>query len=220
MNQLNFEQARYNMIEQQIRPWDVLDETILDLLTHTPREDYVPQAHRALAFSDISIPLGHEQFMMPPRLEGRMLQSLLIQPEDDILEIGTGSGYVTACLAKLGARVLSVDLYADFIAAAQTKLDTAGITNVELRTQDAGRGWDMRERFDVIAVTASLPELHRGFHESLNIGGRLFVIAGNPPIMEALLVTRISEREWTQESMFDTSLPPLVNAQAPSAFAL
>ncbi len=220
MNQLNVEQARFNMIEQQVRPWDVLDSRVLQVMTDTPREDFVPQAHRALAFSDISIPLGHNEFMMPPRLEGRMLQALRIQPADRVLEIGTGSGYVTACLARLGGPVTSVDLHGEFIEQAQAKLASHGIGDVALSTRDAARGWDMSDRFDVIAVTGSLPQLHDGFHESLNIGGRLFVIVGKPPIMEALLITRISEREWVTESLFETSLPPLINAAAPRAFAL
>lgn len=220
MNQLNVEQARFNMIEQQIRPWDVLDPQVLEVLASTPREAFVPAAHRALAFSDISIPLGHDQYMMPPRVEGRLLQALAIGPDDSILEIGTGSGYVTACLARLGKQVTSVDIVPEFTEQARAKLAAHGINNVALDTRDAARGWDHRERFDVIAVTGSLPALHEGFHESLNIGGRLFVVAGEPPIMEALLITRISEREWTTESLFETSLPPLLNATAPSAFAL
>jgi protein-L-isoaspartate(D-aspartate) O-methyltransferase len=149
-----------------------------------------------------------------------MLQALAIQPGERCLEIGTGSGFVTACLARLGGPVTSVDLRADFIDQARAKLAAQGITGVELAVRDAARGWDGRERFDVIAVTGSLPQLHEGFHESLNIGGRLFLVVGEPPIMEALLVTRISEREWTTESLFETSLPPLVNASAPRAFAL
>jgi protein-L-isoaspartate(D-aspartate) O-methyltransferase len=208
------------MIEQQIRPWDVLDYRVLEVLKDIPREAFVPVAHRALAFSDISIPLGHGEYMMPPRLEGRMLQALAIQPGERCLEIGTGSGFVTACLARLGGPVTSVDLHADFTDQARDRLAAQGIGNVELAVRDAARGWDGRERFDVIAVTGSLPQLHEGFHESLNIGGRLFLVVGEPPIMEALLVTRISEREWTTESLFETSLPPLVNASAPRAFAL
>ena len=220
MNQLNIEQARFNMIEQQIRPWDVLDPRVLEVLKDTPREAFVPAAHRALAFSDISLPLGHDQYMMAPRVEGRMLQSLAIEPGESILEIGTGSGYVTACLARLGGPVTSVDIHGDFVEQAREKLAAQGIGGVTLETRDAARGWDSRQRFDVIAITGSLPVLHEGFHESLNIGGRLFVVVGEPPIMEALLITRVSEREWHTESLFETSLPPLVNASAPRAFVL
>lgn len=220
MNPLNIEQARFNMIEQQIRPWDVLDYRVLEVLKQTPREAFVPAAHRALAFSDISLPLGHDEYMMPPRVEGRMLQSLAIQPGERSLEIGTGSGYVTACLARLGGPVTSVDIHADFIDQARDKLAAQGLANVELAVRDAARGWEGRERFDVIAVTGSLPQLHEGFHGSLEIGGRLFVVVGEPPIMEALLITRVSEREWNTECLFETSLPPLVNAGATPTFSL
>lgn len=220
MNPLNIEQARFNMIEQQIRPWDVLDPRVLEVLKDTPREAFVPASHRALAFSDISLPIGHDEYMMAPRVEGRMLQALAIEPGERILEIGTGSGYATACLARLGGPVTSLDIHADFIEQAREKLAAQGITDVTLEVGDAAHGWDSHERFDIIAVTGSLPQLHQGFHKSLNLGGRLFVVVGEPPIMEALLITRVSEGEWHTESLFETSLPPLVNAAAPRAFVL
>ena len=195
MNALNIEQARFNMIEQQIRPWDVLDDRILDVLSSTPREDFVPEQYRALAFTDISVPLPHEQVMMPPKLEGRLLQSLTIQPTDQVLEIGTGSGYLTACLAKLGSSVQSVDLYDDFTARAEVLLKQHKIGNVTLATGDAAAGWKSDAGFDVIAVTGSLPVLHQGFHSLLRPGGRLFVIVGKPPIMQTVLVTRVADQE-------------------------
>lgn len=210
---VDFERARYNMIEQQIRPWEVLDQRVLDVLMQTPREDFVPARYRStLAFSDISLPLEHGQVMLPPKLEGRLLQSLAIRPGDRILEIGTGSGYLTACLARLGREVLSLDLYADFKYAAERKLEQHGITNVELRTDDAAAGWGAEQSFDAIAVTGSLPLLHRGFHNALTVGGRLFVIVGEPPVMEAMLITRVAADQWATESLFDTSAPPLENA--------
>lgn len=210
---MDLERARYNMIEQQIRPWDVLDQRVLNVLTQTPREDFVPEQYRSsLAFSDISLPLEHRQVMMSPKLEGRLLQTLAIQPTDRILEVGTGSGYLTACLARLGREVLSVDVYADFKYATERKLEQHGIRNVELRTEDAAAGWQADEGFDVIAVTGSLPLLHKGFHNALAIGGRLFVIVGQPPIMEAQLITRVGPSQWASESLFDTSIPPLENA--------
>ena len=178
MNALNLEEARFNMIEQQIRPWDVLDDQVLETLTNTPREDFVPERYRALAFSDISVPLPHDQVMMPPKLEGRLLQSLLLEPTDSVLEIGTGSGYLTACLAKLAGSVHSVDIFADFIEEAGNKLEQHGI----------------------------------------DPGGRLFVVVGKPPIMQALLITRTGEQEWNEESLFEISIPPLVNAPQPEAF--
>lgn len=218
MNALDIEQARFNMIEQQIRPWDVLDDQILNTLSGTPREAFVPEQYRALAFSDISVPLAHQQAMMPPKLEGKLLQSLTIRPSDSILEIGTGSGYLTACLAKLGNNVHSVDLYDDFIDQTRTRLEEQGIKNVTFEQGDAASGWKSDSGFDVVAVTGSLPVLHRGFHTLLNQGGRLFVIAGKPPIMQALLITRVGNQEWNQESLFETSIPALVNASEPDKF--
>ncbi len=218
MSAMNIEQARFNMIEQQIRPWDVLDDQVLHVISGTPREDFVPERYRALAFSDISIPLEHGEVMMPPKLEGKLLQSLTLQATDSVLEIGTGSGYLTACLAKLAGRVHSVDIHADFVEQARSKLAQHGIANVTLEVADAASGWSSSDGFDAIAVTGSLPVLHQGFHHALKPGGRLFVIAGKPPIMQALLITRVREQEWNQESLFETALPALVNAPQPEAF--
>jgi len=218
MNQMNLEQARYNMIEQQIRTWDVLDDGVLGVLSATPREDFVPEQYRALAFSDICIPLANNQCMMPPKLEGKLLQSLTIQPTDHILEIGTGSAYLTACLARIGESVHSIDLFEDFTEAARERLARHTIENVTLETADAAAGCKTDTRYDVIAVTGSLPVLHRNFHKLLNPGGRLFVIAGRPPIMQALLITRVGEQEWNQESLFETSIPALLNAPQPEYF--
>ena len=218
MSSMNIEQARFNMIEQQIRPWDVLDDRVLNVLSSTPREEFVPEQYASMAFSDFSIPLAHEQFMMAPKLEGRLLQSLSIEDGDSILEVGTGSAYLTACLARLGNSVHSVDLYSDFTAQARTRLDTHGIKNVTLETADAAAGLQTEKRFDAIAITGSLPVLHQKFHALLNPGGRMFVIVGKPPIMEALLITRVGEQEWNQESLFETSIPALQNAPQPESF--
>jgi protein-L-isoaspartate(D-aspartate) O-methyltransferase len=218
MNAMNIEQARFNMIEQQIRPWDVLDDRVLNVISGTPRENFVPEQYRALAFSDISIPLDHGQTMMPPKLEGKLLQSLALQPEDRVLEVGTGSGYLTACLAGLAGSVLSVDIYEDFSEQAQARLAQHDIHNATFVAGDAASGWNADSGFDAIAVTGSLPVLHRGFHELLNTGGRLFVIVGKPPIMQALLITRINEHEYHHEALFETSIPPLINAPQPESF--
>lgn len=216
---VDFEQARFNMIEQQIRPWDVLDQRVLDVIAATPREAFVPEKYQTtLAFSDISIPLDHDQYMLPPKLEGRMLQSLDLRPTDKVLEVGTGSGYLTACLARLAARVLSVDIFADFKNSAQRKLAAQGISNVELKTDDVAAGWKAEAEFDAIVVTGSLPVLHEGFHRSLTLGGRLLVIVGRQPIMEALLITRVGPDQWAQESLFDTAIPPLLYAPEPASF--
>ncbi|MBA1149300.1 protein-L-isoaspartate O-methyltransferase [Ectothiorhodospiraceae bacterium WFHF3C12] len=220
MTELNFERARYNMIEQQVRPWEVLDERILDVVQHTPREDFVPRAYRNLAFADLQIPLGHDEVMMEPRLEARLLQSLNPQPNEEALEIGTGSGYLTACLSRLAAHVTSIEIHEDFRDGAQASLTRLGVRNADLATGDAARGWDDGRRYDVIAVTGSLPELHEGFHRSLTIGGRLFLIVGEGPVMEGLLITRVAEDYWATDSLFDTSIRPLVNAPTTRRFSL
>ena len=211
MTALNFEQARYNMIEQQIRPWDVLDQRVLDTIASMPREDFVPERYRNLAFSDISIPLGQGESMLKPNLEGRILQALAVQPGDNVLEVGTGSGYLTACLASLAANVVSVDIVAAFVEAARDRLKAHGIHNVVLHTGDASRGWG-EHRYDAIAVTGSVGEVAEIWRRSLSVGGRLFIVVGQPPVMEALLITRVGEQEWQQESLFDTELQPLRGA--------
>jgi protein-L-isoaspartate(D-aspartate) O-methyltransferase len=220
MSQMDIEQARFNMIEQQVRPWDVLDQRVLDVMSNTPREDFVPEKYRALAFADINVPLGHDQVMMAPKVEGRLLQALAIKPEDSVLEVGTGSGYLTACLAKLGKHVTSIELFPEFSETAGSALAEHDIRNVTLQQGDAANGIDAGTRYDVIAVTASVPVNREQFHASLAIGGRLFLILGSPPVMEAVLVTRVAEADWTRESLFETALPPLVNADEPQRFVL
>ena len=220
MTQIDIEQARFNMIEQQVRPWDVLDQRVLDVMSATPREDFVPERYRSLAFADINIPLGHDQVMMAPKTEGRLLQVLDVQAGDSVLEIGTGSGYLTACLSRLGNHVTSIEIFPEFREAAAAKLAAHGFRNVTLRDADAANGIGSDTRYDVIAVTGSLPLVQRQFHDNLAVGGRLFVIAGIPPVMEALLITRIDERNWSRESLFETSLPPLLHAMQPQRFVL
>ena len=211
MTAFNFELARHNMIEQQIRPWDVLDQQVLDTLRRVPREDFVPQRYRNLAFSDVAIPLGHGEVMLKPNVEGRILQALAVQPTDHVLEVGTGGGYLTACLARLAASVVSVDIVPEFIEGARQKLKAHGLANGVLHVGDASRGWG-GHRYNAIAVTGSVAEVAEVWRQSLSLGGRLFVVVGQPPVMEALLITRVSEQEWIRESLFDTELPPLRNA--------
>jgi protein-L-isoaspartate(D-aspartate) O-methyltransferase len=220
MTHIDIEQARFNMIEQQVRPWDVLDQRVLDVMSTTPREDFVPEKYRSLAFADITIPLDHNQVMMAPKTEGRLLQVLDVHATDSVLEIGTGSGYLTACLSRLGNHVTSVEIFPDFREAAAAKLSAHGYRNVTLRNGDAANDIGSNTRYDVIAVTGSLPLLHRQFHDNLVAGGRLFVIAGIPPVMEALLITRIDEHNWSRESLFETALPPLLHAVQPQRFVL
>ena len=213
-------EARDNMIQQQIRPWDVLDPHVLEVFERIPREQFVPLTHQSLAYSDTQIPIGAGQVMMEPRVEGRMLQALAVRPQDSVLEIGTGSGFVTACLADMAAAVHSVEIYGAFSEKARTRLERVGATNVTLEVADAAGGLgEGGQRFDAIAVTGSLPVLHRGFHQRLTIGGRLFVIVGRFPVMEALLITRTAEDAWATESLFDTLLPPLINAEPPTGFS-
>ena len=218
MNQTEIEQARFNMIEQQIRPWDVLDQQVLDTMNAIHREDFVPEHYRSLAFADTNIPLGHEQVMMAPKLEGRVLQALAIAPADRILEIGTGSGYLTACLASLGQHVTSFDIMPDFTTAAGETLQGKDISNISLHTADVANGIDSDDRYDAIAVTGSLPMLQQQFHNNLSIGGRLFVISGSLPIMEAWLITRIDEANWARECLLETCIPPLLNADTTQEF--
>jgi len=220
MSEVNLQEARENMITQQLRTWEVLDQHVLDLLESMPREDFVPPGYRNLAYADINIPMGHHEVMMAPKIEGRMLQALAIQPTETVLEIGTGSGFATALLARLARHVYSVDIHMEFTTAARERLNDHAIVNVTLETGDAARGWPAVAKVDVIAITGSLPILPESYRHALNIGGRLFAIVGDSPAMEALLITRISEHEFREEILFETDLPPLRNAEQPNRFVL
>jgi len=220
MPELDFERARFNMVEQQIRTWEVLNDRVLNVLREVPRERFVPERYRKLAFADLRIPLPKGQYMLEPKIEARILQAVDPQKTEQVLHIGTGSGYLTACLARMAAHVTSVDIHPELTEMARANLAAVSIDNVTLKTGDAAQGWDDGRRYDVIVVGASLPELHRGFHESLNVGGRLFVIVGTPPVMEALLITRLAEDQWVQVSLFETNTPPLINAPVTKAFAI
>ncbi|MCV6639230.1 protein-L-isoaspartate O-methyltransferase [Candidatus Albibeggiatoa sp. nov. NOAA] len=218
MPQFNYEQARFNMVEQQIRPWEVLNQSVLDVMAEVPREKFVPAEYQALAFADVEIPLGHDQVMMFPRLEARLLQSLSIKPTDRVLEIGTGSGYLTALLAKLAEHVDSVDIHEDFIKQAEKKL--AGFDNVSLSVGNAAQGWKTDIQYDVIVLTGSIPVLSSHFKAQLKPNGRLFAIVGQDPIMEALVVTRYSDTEWQVDSLFETSVAELEGVAQPAQFVL
>jgi protein-L-isoaspartate(D-aspartate) O-methyltransferase len=220
MTEMNLEQARYNMIEQQIRPWEVLDQKVLDLLTQVPREEFVPAVYRNLAFTDIAIPLDHGKSMLPPKIEARMLQALEIQAEDEILQVGTGSGYVAALLASLGSHVTSVDIHADLQEQAKQRLADNNIQNVTMETGDAAQGWNPNRSYDVITIMGSLPILPESFQLSLNKGGRLFAFVGDAPLIEAVLITRVGENEWSREVLFETDVPELENASQPERFSL
>ncbi len=212
---MNIEQARFNMIAQQIRPWDVLDQGVLDLLEQVRREAFVPTAWRELAFADTEIPLGHDEVMMTPKMEARILQELAIRPEDRILEVGTGSGYLTALLAASGGHVTSIDIHPDFTAQAQARLLACDITNVSLVTGDAALGWASQTPWQAIVLTGSTPVLPDTFLQQLAIGGRLFAIVGDAPAMQAQRITRTTEQSWRTETLFETCIRPLVHAQQP-----
>lgn len=217
---MDFEKARYNMIEQQVRTWEVLDQDVLDLLAHTHREDFVPAAYRRVALADVSIPIGHGEVTMTPKTEARLLQNLLLQRSDRVLEIGTGCGYLTALLAKSAESVVSIDVYPDFTRSAREKLSSHAIHNVTLITGDGVNGWPDSAPYDAIAVTGSVPVLTETFQSQLTLGGRLFVIVGESPTMEACLITRIGEQEWASESLFETDLAPLIGAPRKQTFTL
>lgn len=210
---MDFNQARVNMVEQQIRTWDVLDQTVLDTVLNTPREYFVPDNYRILAFSDICIPLGHGQAMMTPKVEARLLQALAVKHADNILEIGTGSGYLTALLARCGRQVTSLEIIPEFTAAATNRLRAAGIANARLINADGIDGHAAAAPFDVIAVTGSCASVRTAFQEQLSIGGRLFVVIGQAPVMEALLITRVETSVFSTESLFELELEPLLGAE-------
>ena len=218
---MELEQARFNMIEQQIRPWDVLDQKVLDLLARIPREDFVPPESRRLAYADTAIPIGEGEVMMHPKLEGRMLQARDLHPTDVVLEVGTGSGYVTALLASETRHVYSVDIHPRLQEAAARRLADHGIENVTLESGDAAQGWDKHGLcYDVIVITGSLPVLPESFQQTLNRGGRLFAVVGEAPVMEAVLLRRVGEHQHdiSREDLFETEVPPLRNAPQPRRF--
>ena len=223
MNSMDIERARFNMVEQQIRPWDVLDTRVLDLLHKVPRELYVPDVYKALAFADLEIPLGHGETMLPPKIEARMVQELAVTAGDRILEVGTGSGYLTALLAKLGGHVYSVDCIAEFTLSAGARLAAQCISNITLETGDAAGGWDQHGPYDVIAITGSVPVLAEKFLKSLKPGGRLFAVVGVAPVMEARLITKSAQGDGHgghgTASLFETCIHPLRNALRRSSFS-
>ena len=232
--QIDFEQARLNMIEQQIRTWEVLDQDVLDLIYQVHREDFVPDNYKQLALADTNIPLANGQLMMTPKLEARLLQAVALQKNDRVLEIGTGSAYLTALIAKRVQQVDSVDIFPDFTKEAAVKLESYQLENVQLHTADVLSDWKTQAPYDVIIVTGSMSELDQSlqvdhtdvggriksgtFIEQLTEAGRLFVIVGKSPVMEARLITRVGDKEWSSEILFETDLPALIGAEEAAPF--
>ena len=215
---MNLEQARFNMIEQQIRPWDVLDADVLHLLSVVKREDFVPLAHKALAFVDMEIPLGYGQFMLAPRVEARMLQDAAVQKHEKVLEIGAGSGYMAALLAHRAQRVISLEINPELVKLARTNLQKAGIHNAEVRQFDGAKGAPAEGPFDVIMLSGSVAEVPQALLAHLKVGGRLVGIVGDEPMMRATIVTRTSETNFKTSQPWDTVAPRLLNFPEPSHF--
>ncbi|WP_319381326.1 protein-L-isoaspartate O-methyltransferase [Thiomicrorhabdus sp.] len=213
---MNLDQARFFMVEQQIRPWDVLDPIILDLLMNTPRHEFVSESQIPLAYSDIELPIGHDETMMSPKVEGRLLQALDIEPQDRILEIGTGSGYMTALLASLGESVTTVELHSDLQATAKSRLEKFG--NIEFHIGDGSQNWDDEQQYDVILLTGSVSSIPEAYKQKLTQGGRMAAICGQSPAMTAQVITRIADHEWATETLFETELKALTHAESKEIF--
>jgi protein-L-isoaspartate(D-aspartate) O-methyltransferase len=214
---MNLEAAREQMVEQQVRTWEVLDERVLQTMLQVHREQFAPVRYRDVAFADSAIPLAHGQTMLPAKVHGRILQALAVSDTDLVLEVGAGSGYLSACLGKLAARVRSLEIFPELAEQARANLLAARVNNVAVEVADALQ-LNEQSSYDVIAVTGSLPMYEERFQQALRIGGRLFVVVGQPPIMEAWQVVRVGEREWQRQGLFETVIEPLINAPRPSGF--
>jgi len=215
---MNIEQARFNMIEQQIRPWDVLDTDVLDALQVVKRENFVPAAHKNLAFVDTEIPLGGGEFMFTPKLEARVLQAVQLKKHENVLEVGAGSGYMAALLALRGRHVTTVEIVPELKALAEKNLADNGIGNVTVEQGNGAQGWTNGAPFDVIVISASVPVLPEAFLKQVKVGGRIFAIVGEAPVMAGQLITRTGEAGYDTVKLFETSVKPLQSAVTPSHF--
>lgn len=214
---MNLETARQQMIGQQLRAWDVLDDRVLAVMARIPRESFVAPGWQALAYADIAVPVGAGRRLPPPKLQGRALQALGPRQHETVLEVGCGSGYLSACLARLAAQVIAVEWRPELAAAARRNLATLGIDNVTVLEGD-GLALEFPGRFDVVCVNGSLPAPRPELERLLEVGGRLFVVVGHPPVMTARRVTRTGESEWLRENLFETCLPALEQAQSATEF--
>ena len=215
---MNVEQARFNMIEQQIRPWDVLDPAVLSLLAVVKREDFLPPAHRALAFVDMEIPIGHGQVMLAPKVEARLLQELQVARHENVLEVGAGSGYMAALLAHRSLQVTTFEIIPELARMAEQNLRRAGVLNARVVAEDGSRGSAADSPFDVIALSGAVADVPHALLAQLKVGGRLAAIVGAEPVMRATLVTRVGEAEFRRVELFDTVAPALVGFDEPPRF--
>jgi protein-L-isoaspartate(D-aspartate) O-methyltransferase len=216
---MQFEVAREQMVKQQIRSWEVLDDRVIDTLQRLPRERFVPDAYRDAAYADSAIPLGHGEHMLPPKIVGRFLQALDLCERDSVLEVGSGSGYLTAAMAMQSARVRSIDRHADFVTAARARIASLGLGNTDFAVADAFEaGAPGEASYDAVVLTGSLPVYDTRFEQRLAVGGRLLVVIGSAPVMEATLVRRVSATEWIRFGLFETVIDPLVGAPTAPAF--
>ncbi len=219
---MDFEKARFNMVEQQIRPWNVFNTDVLTVLGEIPREKFTPGQYKNIAYTDTRIPVGSFEdqslSMMQPNLNGRILENLAITKDDLVLEIGTGTGYLTACLAKLARFVDSVDISAELVTQAEKNLSALGISNINLSTGDASKGWDQKHCYDAIVLCGSMPAIPDAYKKLLRIGGRMFVVTGEAPAMTASLVTRSANDKWDTTALFETCITPLIHTQKAEAF--
>jgi len=216
---MNLEQARFNMVEQQVRPWLVLDATVLQTMESIPRDVFVPEGLKSLAYSDIEVPLDHDQNMLFPRVEGRMLQELELDIDDECLLVGTGSGYTTACIASMAKQVDSIDIYDDFLEQAAKNLAEVNLANFTLKNMDVlATDSQFDKKYDAIAVTGSIPEYLPVFEELLKPGGRLFIVVGNKPAMHALKIERKDDK-FTRTTLFETIVKPLIGVKQKSSFS-
>lgn len=216
---IDYAKARETMVEQQVRPWDVFDPRVLEVIARVPREAFVADAHRAMAYSDLALPIGHGEHMLKPVIEGRALQALLVGGSDDVLEVGTGSGYLTACLAALGREVVSLERHADLADAARARLQAQGAANVRVEVADA-LAWTTDRRFDAICVSGAVAAVPQRFTEWLRPGGRLFIVRGEAPAMEAVVIRKQADGGIETESLFETELPYLAGAAPTPRFTL
>ncbi|TFW28105.1 protein-L-isoaspartate O-methyltransferase family protein [Massilia horti] len=216
---MNIEQARFNMIEQQIRPWNVLDPDVLELLHVVKREQFVPEAYQTLAFADVEIPLPGGESMLAPKIEARLLQEIMLKKQDNVLLVGSGSGYLAALLAYKGRHVTAVEISPELKELSERNLAKAGITNVTVELGNGAQGWAKGAPYDVIVISGSLALLPEAFLKELNVGGRVAAIVGEPPVMSCNIITRVDETAYETVKVFETNLKRLTGAPEPSHFA-